>query len=111
MKNLILKGKLHRVVVTGNDLNYEGSVSIDKVLLKLAGIYEFEKVEIYNINTGERVETYAIADKADSTVFACVSASNLPKSPPNFLAINTASFPNRLNSLSISFASRISVSC
>ena len=75
MKNLILKGKLHRVVVTGNDLNYEGSVSIDKVLLKLAGIYEFEKVEIYNINTGERFETYAIADEADSGIVALNGAA------------------------------------
>ena len=60
MQNVILKGKLHRVTVTGNDLHYEGSISIDRSLLELVGIHEFEKVEIYNINTGERFETYAI---------------------------------------------------
>ena len=75
MKNVILKGKLHRVVVTGNDLNYEGSVSIDRVLLDLAGIYPYEKVEIYNINTGERFETYAIADEAESGVVALNGAA------------------------------------
>ena len=75
MQNVILKGKLHRVTVTGNDLHYEGSVSIDSSLLELAGIYEFEKVEIYNINTGERFETYAIASKAGSGVVALNGAA------------------------------------
>ena len=75
MKTVVLKGKLHRVVVTGNDLDYEGSISIDTTLLKLAGIHEFEKVEIYNINTGERFETYAIAADADSGTVALNGAA------------------------------------
>ena len=75
MKNVILKGRLHRVVVTGNDLNYEGSISIDRALLNLAKIREYEKVEIYNINTGERFETYAIADEPDSGVVALNGAA------------------------------------
>ena len=75
MQNVILKGKLHRVTVTGNDLHYEGSISIDRSLLELAGIHEFEKVEIYNINTGERFETYAIASKAGSGVVALNGAA------------------------------------
>ncbi|MDA9689224.1 aspartate 1-decarboxylase [Betaproteobacteria bacterium] len=75
MLNVILKGKLHRVTVTGNDLHYEGSVAIDSSLLELAGIHEFEKVEIYNINTGERFETYAIASKAGSGVVALNGAA------------------------------------
>ena len=75
MQNVILKGKLHRVTVTGNNLNYEGSISIDRLLLELAGIHEFEKVEIYNINTGERFETYAIAFKEGSGVVALNGAA------------------------------------
>ena len=66
---MILKGKLHRVTVTGNDLNYEGSISIDRSILELARIHEFEKANL-NINTGERFETYAIAFKAGSGVVA-----------------------------------------
>ena len=66
MKCFILKGKLHRVSVTGNDLNYEGSCAIDTELLTASGIFPYEKVEVYNINTGERFETYAIASKAGS---------------------------------------------
>ena len=72
---MILKGKHHRVTVTGNDLHYEGSISIDRSLLELAGIHEFEKVEIYNINTGERFETYALASKAGSGVVALNGAA------------------------------------
>ena len=75
MQNVILKGKLHRVTVTGNDLHYEGSISIDRSLLELAGIHEFEKVEIYNINTGERFETYTIASKGGSGVVALNGAA------------------------------------
>ena len=75
MQNVILKGKLHRVTVTGTDLHYEGSISIDRLLLELAGIHEFEKVEIYNINTGERFETYAIASKEGSGVVALNGAA------------------------------------
>jgi aspartate 1-decarboxylase len=56
----ILKSKLHRAVVTCADLNYEGSISIDSELMKLAGIVPNEVVSIWNINNGERFETYAI---------------------------------------------------
>ena len=52
-----------------------GSISIDRSLLELAGIHEFEKVEIYNINTGERFETYAITSKAGSGVVALNGAA------------------------------------
>lgn len=57
----MLKAKLHRATITGADLNYEGSVSIDQDLLDRAGILANEQVDIYNINNGERFTTYAIA--------------------------------------------------
>jgi aspartate 1-decarboxylase len=57
----MLKGKLHQATVTGADLHYEGSISIDQDLLDRAGILVNEQVDIYNINNGERFTTYAIA--------------------------------------------------
>jgi aspartate 1-decarboxylase len=57
----LLKAKLHRATVTGADLHYEGSISIDESLLERAGILVNEQVDIYNINNGERFTTYAIA--------------------------------------------------
>jgi aspartate 1-decarboxylase len=56
----MLQAKLHRVSVTQADLHYEGSCGIDEVLLEASGIREFQYIEIYNINNGERFSTYAI---------------------------------------------------
>ena len=56
----VLKSKIHRAKVTGSDLNYEGSIAIDKKLIKAANLNNFERVEIYNINNGERFATYVI---------------------------------------------------
>ncbi len=62
----ILKSKIHRATITDANLNYNGSITIDPILLKLADIREFEKVNIVNINNGQRFETYAIAGKPES---------------------------------------------
>ena len=59
----VLKSKIHRAKVTGSDLNYEGSIAIDKKLIKAAKLNKFERVEIYNINNGERFATYVIEGK------------------------------------------------
>ena len=56
----VVKSKIHRVTVTGADLNYIGSITIDEALMEAANIIEGEKVQIVNINNGERLETYAI---------------------------------------------------
>jgi len=56
----VVKSKIHRVKVTGADLNYIGSITIDEDLLDAANITEGEKVQIVNNNNGERLETYAI---------------------------------------------------
>ena len=56
----IIKSKIHRVKVTGADLNYIGSITIDEILMEAANLIEGEKVFIVNINNGERFETYAI---------------------------------------------------
>lgn len=57
----VLKSKIHRVKVTQADLNYIGSITIDPDLLEASNIIEGEKVQIVNINNGERIETYVIA--------------------------------------------------
>jgi aspartate 1-decarboxylase len=56
----VVKSKIHRVKVTGADLQYIGSITIDKDLMDASNIIEGEKVQIVNINNGERLETYAI---------------------------------------------------
>ena len=56
----VMRSKLHRITVTEADLNYVGSISLDPDLLEAAGLVEGEKVQIVNVNNGERIETYII---------------------------------------------------
>ena len=63
MKRHMLKSKIHRATVTDADLNYEGSISIDPVLCKAADLVEFEKVDVYDIDNGNRLTTYVISGK------------------------------------------------
>jgi aspartate 1-decarboxylase len=60
MKLKLLKSKIHRATVTEACLDYEGSISIDKYLMKKSGIINHEKVHVLNVTTGTRLETYAI---------------------------------------------------
>ncbi len=62
----VVKSKIHRVKVTGADLNYIGSITIDEALLEAANMIEGEKVSIVNVNNGERFETYIIPGTRDS---------------------------------------------
>ena len=64
----VVKSKIHKVTVTSADLQYVGSVTIDKDLLEAANIIENEKVQIVNINNGERFETYVIEGERGSGV-------------------------------------------
>lgn len=64
----VVKSKIHRVKVTGADLNYIGSITIDVALMEASNIIEGEKVSIVNINNGERFETYAIPGPKGSGV-------------------------------------------
>jgi aspartate 1-decarboxylase len=66
MKRFMFKSKIHRATVTGADLNYEGSITIDSELLKLADILPYEKVDIYNVSNGERFSTYVIPGEPGS---------------------------------------------
>ena len=56
----VVKSKIHQVTVTGADLNYIGSITIDEALMEASNIIEGEKVQVVNINNGERLETYVI---------------------------------------------------
>lgn len=62
----LMKSKIHRATVTDANLNYEGSLSIDKSLMEIAQIYPHEKVQVVNINNGARFETYAIEAESGS---------------------------------------------
>ena len=62
----VVKSKIHRVTVTGADLQYIGSVTIDEALMEASNIIAGEKVQIVNINNGERLETYVIPGKKNS---------------------------------------------
>ncbi len=66
MQRTMLKTKIHRAGVTGADINYEGSVAIDQALMEAADILPFERVDIYNINNGARLQTYVISGERDS---------------------------------------------
>lgn len=62
----MLKGKIHRAVVTQAELNYVGSITVDTELLEAAGILEYEMVQIVDVENGNRFETYTIAGEAGS---------------------------------------------
>lgn len=66
MHRIMLRSKIHRVTVTQCDLTYEGSCGIDEDLLDAAGIALFERIELYNVNNGERFSTYTIPGKRGS---------------------------------------------
>ena len=66
MLRLMLRSKIHRATVTDADLEYEGSLTVDPVLLEAAGILQYEQVSVSNLNNGERFETYVIPGKRGS---------------------------------------------
>ena len=71
----LLKAKIHRAVVTQADLDYVGSITIDSVLLREAGILEYEKVEVAEIDNGNRFETYTIAGEEGSGIICLNGAA------------------------------------
>ena len=75
MQRIMLRAKLHRVTVTEADLHYEGSCGIDEDLLDAAGMREFERIELYNINNGERFDTYIIKAARSSGIISLNGAA------------------------------------
>jgi aspartate 1-decarboxylase len=75
MNRIMLLAKLHRVTVTQADLHYEGSCGIDLALLEAANMHEFERIELYNINNGERFSTYIIPEPKGSRTISLNGAA------------------------------------
>ena len=75
MQVSMLKSKIHRAVITQAELNYVGSVTIDEDLMDAAGLFEYEKVHIVNVNSGSRIETYVIAGDRGSGVICLNGAA------------------------------------
>jgi len=71
----ILKSKIHRVVLTEANINYVGSVTIDEDLMDAANVIEHEKVQVVNVNNGERLETYVIKGKRGSGIICLNGAA------------------------------------
>jgi aspartate 1-decarboxylase len=71
----MLKSKIHKATVTQSDLMYEGSLTIDSDLMREVGLLPYEKIKIYNINNGERLDTYAIEGEAGSGVIGLNGAA------------------------------------
>ena len=81
MQSIMLTGKLHQARVTHSELEYDGSCAIDSNLVKLAGMREFEQIQIYNITNGERFTTYVILAEAGSGIIS-VNGSAAHKANP-----------------------------
>ncbi len=92
MQRIMLKSKIHRATVTGADLHYEGSVTIDRDLMDAADIVSYEKVAVWNVTNGNRLETYAIEGKRGSGVICLNGAAARLMSPKDLVII--ASFVN-----------------
>jgi L-aspartate-alpha-decarboxylase len=75
MNRTLLKSKIHRATVTDASLHYEGSVTIDPLLMEATDIVEWEAVDVYDINNGNRLTTYAISGKRGSGIICLNGAA------------------------------------
>lgn len=87
MQITVLKAKFHSACVTHSELMYEGSCAIDGNLLDKAGIHEYEQIQIYNINNGERFTTYAIRAEDHSRIISVNGAAAHKANPGDRLII------------------------
>lgn len=92
MERKMLKSKIHRATVTGADLHYEGSVTIDLDLMEAADIIPYEAVAVWNVTNGSRLETYAIEGERGSGVICLNGAAARLVAPKDLVII--ASFVN-----------------
>lgn len=85
----VMRSKLHRLTITQADLNYVGSITIDEDLLDAAGLVEGEKVQVVNVNNGERIETYTIVGERGSGV-VCMNGPAARRCSPGDIVIVVA---------------------
>jgi aspartate 1-decarboxylase len=96
MQRMMLKSKLHRVTVTQAELHYEGSCAIDEDLLDAADIREYQQIEIWNVDNGERFTTYAIKAERGSGTISVNGAAARKASPGDLLIIATFAMLNEV---------------
>ncbi|MBE2258085.1 MAG: aspartate 1-decarboxylase [Rhodobacteraceae bacterium] len=87
MQRTMLKSKLHRVSTTHAELHYEGSCAIDEDLLDAANIREYEQIDIWNVNNGERFTTYALRAERGSGVISVNGSAARRAAPGDILII------------------------
>ncbi len=105
MQRIMLKSKIHRATVTGADLHYEGSVTIDRDLMDAADIVSYEKVAVWNVTNGNRLETYAIEGQRGSGVICLNGAAARLMAPRDLVII--ASFVNMENAEAIKYEPKL----
>lgn len=86
MQIQILKSKIHRAVITEANLNYVGSITLDEDLMEAAHLIENEKVQVVNVNNGERLETYVIRGQRGSGI-CCLNGPAARKGMPGDLVV------------------------
>jgi aspartate 1-decarboxylase len=96
MQRTMLKSKLHRVTVTHAELHYEGSCAIDENLLDAADIREYQQIDIYNVNNGERFTTYAIRAERGSGTISVNGAAARKAAAGDLLIIATYAVMNEI---------------
>jgi aspartate 1-decarboxylase len=95
MLRLMCKSKIHRATITKVDLHYEGSIGIDKDLLRAADIKPCEMVQVVNINNGARFETYAIEEESGSGKIGLYgAAAHLGKAGDLIIILSSAMIPD-----------------
>ncbi len=87
----MMKSKIHRAIVTGADLDYVGSITIDKDLMDRADLREFEQVSIYNLDNGARLQTYVIAG-ANSQICINGAAAHLVSPGDKIIIVSYADY-------------------
>lgn len=86
MKREVLRAKIHRITVTERNIHYEGSLTLDADLIEASGMVPFEKVDVYNVNSGSRFSTYVIKGEKGSGC-CCVNGAAAHLTDPGDLLI------------------------
>jgi len=96
MQRMMLKSKIHRVTVTQAELHYEGSCAIDENLLDAADIKEYQQIDIFNVNNGERFTTYAIRAEHGTGTISVNGAAARKAAPGDLLIIASYAMMNEI---------------
>jgi aspartate 1-decarboxylase len=89
MRRTLCKSKIHRATITGADLNYEGSLTLDRALMDAADMLPYERVQVVNVNNGARLETYLIPGEAGSGVVQLNGAGARLGAPGDLVILRT----------------------